>query len=256
MASAKAEPWTFASWVRMRMASRHEADTTKARGAMPKDQAKPMPATMRPPAAGPMSPWVSCPLIWLSALPWTSRCSSSNSGMMAMEAGPKKASAVPKMADLTMSCHRRNSWWARRRATTPTATPHTASDVSMASRFGTRSTTTPPNRAKHTEGTARAASTYARSMGLWPILRAVRANAIVKTPSPREETVWPDHNNAKSRTLRASKVPVDFVDADIAINTFISRRGDWTRFTYHDVSGRGAAPVGLGPRDRWRFGAT
>ena len=106
-----------------------------------------------------MSPCASWLLIWLSALPWTSSWSESSSGTIAIDAGPKKASAVPKMADMTTSCQSLRSPLAIRTATIPTARPRTESEVGIARRRGTRSTTTPPRIAKQTAGTARAAKT-------------------------------------------------------------------------------------------------
>ena len=53
-----------------------------------------------------------------------------------------------------------------RTAIAPTAKPRTASETSITSLLGTRSTTTPPPRARHTAGIARAARTKASPVGL------------------------------------------------------------------------------------------
>jgi hypothetical protein len=57
-------------------------------------------------------------------------------------------------------------------------------------------------------------------MGLCPILSAVKACAMVKTPSPSDDTVCPDQSSVKSRTLSVSNVLGQFVARDTAIHTF------------------------------------
>jgi hypothetical protein len=83
-----------------------------------------------------------------------------------MDAGPKKASAVPNTADIAISSASWRLPLAMKTAIAPTAKPRTASETSITSLLGTRSTTPPPPRARHTAGIARAARTKASPVGL------------------------------------------------------------------------------------------
>src|ERR1019366_6353212 len=112
---------------------------------------------------------------------------------------------------MTISSHSRRSPYASSTPTMPTTIPRPASEASIATRREILSTTTPPTRAKHTAGTARAAKTYARAIGCVSICSVTIASAIVKTPSPSAETPWPDHSSAKSPTRSDSNIPTRLV---------------------------------------------
>jgi hypothetical protein len=51
---------------------------------------------------------------------------------------------------------------------------------------------------------------------------ATSASAMVKTPSPKDETLWPVHRSAKSRTLKVSKVLVGFFEFDTVTHNVIA----------------------------------